>query len=174
MIKMALYLIRHALPSPAQYDNRPPGPGLGKVGQLQAEWLAKQLGNEGIRRIYASDFLRTVETAKIIVEATKIPEIQFDVRLRERQAEEESHESLVARVGAWWADEYPEIRQEVTGVVAHGGSLNMVLELLDRGYAGFYYPYCDSYEVRTPIAGYWKIAFNPIEAQLYTCPIALP
>lgn len=171
MNNYSLFLIRHALPSDAYYDNRPPGPGLGATGQMQAEWLGNQLKAEGIYQLFVSDFRRTLETAGIISQLVGGLPIHADIRLRERQAEEESHESLVARVGDWWQETLPHLRLANSAVVAHGGSLNMLLAQLDADFQRFHYPYCDPYLVRTPIAGYWKISLKPLSAQLFPCPI---
>ncbi len=168
---MILYLIRHALPGLKDYDNRFPGPGLGNLGRLQGKWIQQQFSAKRVDIIWASDFVRTLETATFL--KSQFPQATFrpDRRLRERQANEESHESLVARVSEWFHEDFQTVSQEGAVVVAHGGSINMILNLLDSGYLHFEYPFLDQYEVRTPIAGIWTINLQNQQAELLQCPI---
>lgn len=167
---MIMYLVRHALPGVIPYDNHFPGTGLGDMGKRQAQWISGFLENEKIECVWASDFTRTIETAAVI--CTRFPnlELSYDVRLRERNPEVETHESLVARVSDWYQSTIEKLVQERTMVVAHGGSINMILNCIDPGFQEFDYPHIDKYDVRTPIAGIWKVDIHARTAELTQCP----
>jgi broad specificity phosphatase PhoE len=168
---MRLYLIRHAQPAPEVYDNRYPGPGLGELGRKQSEWIAAKVAPEGIATIFCSDFERTLQTASELERRSGIAPIYPAPELRERQAEEESHESLKNRVHKWMEDHLEFLKSFPCAIVAHGGSLNMILEFLDPFGDRFQSPYCDPYGVKTPIAGFWKIDLKFRKATLSQCPI---
>ncbi|MCB9230366.1 MAG: histidine phosphatase family protein [Bacteroidia bacterium] len=167
---MKLYLVRHALPGQQGYDNRFPGPGLGSLGRKQAAWIGEFLSNKELTSIWSSDFIRTMETAKEIQLHFPHLQIRKDKRLRERQAEEETHESLARRVKEWCLENLEQINSQSVAVVGHGGSLNMILNFLDPGYQKFNYPYINEFQVRTPIAGIWEIDLHRDSAKLNTCP----
>lgn len=52
---------------------RPYDPGLSVDGLIQAQRLGERLAGSGIREIYASPFLRTVQTANAVAEALDLP-----------------------------------------------------------------------------------------------------
>lgn len=167
---MKLFLIRHALPAPTSYDNRPPGPGLGEKGIRQAEWISQFIGSYLPARIASSDFTRCMETAQILIASSQESSLEIDIRWRERQAEEESHASLLARISDW-RESLNGKTKPVQIVVAHGGSINAMLELLDPNCTQFSYPYRDQWGIFTPIASIWEINTERNQAQLHPCPI---
>lgn len=65
-------------PAPKK-DSKPP---LTKEGERQIKKVAKELKDKGVDLIFASDTLRTKQTAKIVAKELKIP-IFFDKRLRD-------------------------------------------------------------------------------------------
>lgn len=52
---------------------RPNDPGLSEDGIIQAQRLGRRMAEEGIGRIFASPFLRTVQTAHYVAEAAGAP-----------------------------------------------------------------------------------------------------
>lgn len=168
---MNLYLVRHALPGIKGYDNRWPGPGLGPVGKLQAQWIESQFVNKRFNALWASDFIRTIETAEYVRKTNPRISLKTDLRLRERQAGGESHNSLVTRVHNWMEEKLEDLKARPTCIVAHGGSLNMILEYLDPTENNFSYPHLSSHGVKTPIGGIWEINLLTFQALLIQCPI---
>jgi broad specificity phosphatase PhoE len=83
---------------------------LNDAGLRQAEALAAHLAGLGLDALYSSDLIRTMQTARIVAEATGL-EIQPDARLREidlgmwqgyTREEIEAYDG--ERFAAWWAD----------------------------------------------------------------------
>lgn len=167
---MKLYLIRHALPAIASYDNRPPGPGLGELGMRQAQWIQEFIAPLLPLQVYSSDFTRSLDTARTALGPKFKDCLNIDGRWRERQAEEESHASLLDRVSNWWEECHSKNNTDQI-VVAHGGSINAMLEILDPTSRIFHYPYRDQWGIYTPIAGIWEIDISDHQAQLHPCPI---
>lgn len=67
---MRLYIVRHGethLNKEFRFIGRT-DPALSQTGELQAMEVAARLANAGIQAVYASDLLRTVQTATIIAE----------------------------------------------------------------------------------------------------------
>jgi len=70
-----ILLVRHAqsannsLPEEARVCD----PGLTPLGYRQAEALAEQLSSYSIRSLYCSPFLRSLETARMVAQATGLP-----------------------------------------------------------------------------------------------------
>jgi len=62
-----------------------PDPELTPTGRRQAEAAASELAARGVRRLVASPYTRTLQTAAIIAEALGLP-IAIDPRVRERAA----------------------------------------------------------------------------------------
>lgn len=62
-----------------------PDPSLTAIGQQQAAEAAVALAQAGVRRLVASPYLRTLQTASIIAERLGLP-IEIDARVRERAA----------------------------------------------------------------------------------------
>lgn len=62
-----------------------PDPALTDEGRRQAEALAETLRGEGVRRLLASPYTRTLETASIIAETLEIP-LTVEVAVREHAA----------------------------------------------------------------------------------------
>lgn len=60
-------------------------PALTDVGRAQAEAAARRLASEDVRRLIASPYTRTLETAEIIARTLRIP-VSVDARVRERSA----------------------------------------------------------------------------------------
>lgn len=58
--------------------------GLSSLGQQQVDRAVRSAGFPGNLRIYASDFLRTRETAERVRESLGCPPVTLDERLRER------------------------------------------------------------------------------------------
>nr|AID57594.1 putative phosphohistidine phosphatase [uncultured bacterium] len=59
----AIFLVRHAEKTTEKND-----PGLTEAGKARAEALADRLEDEGITRIYSSDYIRTRDTAAPLAE----------------------------------------------------------------------------------------------------------
>lgn len=155
-----LYLIRHAQPATTGYNNLPPGPDLGLLGQQQAEWIADTLQDRGIQQIWASDFPRVLQTLAPL--HTRLPALPLHTTsaLWEREASLESHESLVQRVRDWFIPRLPEFRAQTTAIFSHCGPLNMLLEYLDPEQTMLAYPYRNEFGCLTPCAGIWELHFR--------------
>lgn len=169
-----LYLIRHAQPGPAAYDNLPPGPGLGTLGQQQADWIADQLADQGIQQLWASDFTRTLETlAPLHARLPHLP-LHTTPALRERAPDRESHDSLVQRVRDWFMPRLSEFQARPTAIFSHCGPINMLLDCLDPGQTRLTYPFRNEFGCLTPCAGMWVIRFadTGIQGKLQTSPVA--
>jgi isoleucyl-tRNA synthetase len=63
-------------------------------GRNQVEELAKKLKKEKIDEVFASDFMRTKETAEILQSALGLKKIHFDKRLRENNAGDFNGQSI--------------------------------------------------------------------------------
>ncbi|ODM92442.1 Fructose-2,6-bisphosphatase TIGAR [Orchesella cincta] len=88
-VTLTLYVVRHGecQGNVAQALLEPFSDPLTDVGRAQAELLGKCLQDVEFTRAYASDYPRTFETAKIILEqskATKVKTIKPEKRIRER------------------------------------------------------------------------------------------
>jgi 2,3-bisphosphoglycerate-dependent phosphoglycerate mutase len=80
---MELLLIRHALPERVETaDGSPADPPLSATGRTQAERMARWLGGEKIRAIYASPMRRARETADALARAVDVT-IEIDPGLVE-------------------------------------------------------------------------------------------
>lgn len=87
MNEQRLWLVRHA-ESTWNAVGRWQGqadPPLSARGREQAEALARELRDEGLEVLVASDLTRTSETARIVGQILRV-ELRFDVRLREIDA----------------------------------------------------------------------------------------
>ena len=168
-----LYLIRHAQPATTGYDNLPPGPDLGPLGQQQSAWIADTLQDRGIRQIWASDFPRVLQTlAPLRARLPALP-LHTTPALWEREASVEAHESLVQRVRDWFLPRLPEFQTQTTAVFSHCGPINMLLECLDPQQTQLAYPFHNEFGCWTPCAGIWELHFTAtgIRGQLHPCPI---
>ena len=165
---MTLYLIRHARPHVAGYDNRYPGPDLGEEGHHQAQWIASILQSKGIQQIHTSNYPRVLQTLQPLLLYLPETQIHTTEALWEREPSIESHESLVQRVHAWLRVEIPAIQATTTAIFAHCGPINMILEYLDPRKTQFQYPYTSPHGCHTPCAGIWEIQFteNGIQGHL--------
>ena len=77
-----IYLVRHGVCEDSHTMLGQSDPPLTEEGLAQAEWLAKGLGQRGVKRIVASPLQRAVRTAQAIADKTGI-EIEINTRLRE-------------------------------------------------------------------------------------------
>lgn len=107
---MRLLLIRHGQ-TPGnvlgQLDTAHPGPGLTKLGELQAGALARSLANEQIRHLYASTLIRTQITARPLA-TTRGLDVEILAGLREIEAgslekrtDHESHLRYFGTIAGW-------------------------------------------------------------------------
>jgi 2,3-bisphosphoglycerate-dependent phosphoglycerate mutase len=168
-----LYLIRHGMPAIADYDNRHPGPGLGELGKAQAIWIAQQLRSLGIAQAFASDFTRVLETMEPFMASQGSLKPTTAIALRERDPKVEPHESLVARVQNWWAENEALILAKNTAIFSHCGPLNRILNILDPEETSFQYPFTSPHGCHTDIAGIWRLERNEGQwsGELIPCPL---
>ena len=73
-----IYLVRHAEKGVSESD--PGNPPLSQCGELRAENLALILNEIHIYRIYSTNYIRTIETAKPISESKSIEIENYDPR----------------------------------------------------------------------------------------------
>jgi len=84
-----MILVRHAESewnrhfSRTRVDPGIPDPGLTETGRLQAEHLIEQLAAEGVMRLLASPYRRSLETATIVARALGLP-VAIEPLVRER------------------------------------------------------------------------------------------
>lgn len=156
---MNLYLIRHGQPELAEYAGFP-GPKLGTLGQMQAEEIGRILKSKKIKQVHTSDYSRTIETAKPFLKNCSSIDYSEVIKLREREKEIESHESLVVRVQSWFAENIDTITNQDTAIFGHCGSINMILIYLDSDLTLMKYPYVDNYKCLTPLGGIWQLNFE--------------
>lgn len=105
----AMILLRHgqsefnAVYSVTRVDPGIPDPTLTELGRAQAREAAAKLADQGLIRIIASPYIRTLETARIAAETLRLP-IVIEPLVRERAA---FHCDIGTRVGPLKA-RYPE------------------------------------------------------------------
>lgn len=107
---MKLLLIRHGQ-TPGnvlgQLDTAHPGPGLTKLGERQAEALARSLANEPIDALYASTLVRTQITAAPLGRMHSLDvEVldglhEIEAGSLEKQTDHESHKRYMGTVFSW-------------------------------------------------------------------------
>lgn len=156
-IDMKLYLVRHAIPRTKNYSNVFPGPGLGKRGKIEAQWIANQFRAVRLDQILASSFPRVVQTIKPLLELKPDLPIRFSQAIWEREPSLESHESLFCRVNDWFTEEIPSIHLNTTAIFSHCGPINMILEILDPLKQKLTYPFVSQHGCYTPCAGIWDL-----------------
>lgn len=86
MAKFNLYIMRHGHSISnitGSISCKLPGLGLSKNGKEQVKQAAKYFKDKNIGKVYASAFIRTIETAKIICSSLGINDISIDDRVRE-------------------------------------------------------------------------------------------
>jgi 2,3-bisphosphoglycerate-dependent phosphoglycerate mutase len=89
---------------------------------------------------------------------------KYEISLREREKEIESHESLVKRVHKWYDQNEEYILSKTTAIFSHCGPINMILEYLDPEKTIFAYPYTCQFGCHTPLGSIWEISIIPINA----------
>ncbi len=156
---MKLYLIRHGQPEIVEYSGFP-GPNLSLHGHRQAITISEILCNKEIEIALSSDYTRSIETANPFLDSN--PRIQFlrTIELREREKENESHESLKDRVQTWFKDNVGIITNTNSAIFGHCGSLNMILFHIDPNQIIMEYPFEDKFKCLTPIGGIWELEFK--------------
>lgn len=108
-----------------------PDPGLTEIGRRQAAEAAGALASQGVQRLVASPYLRTLQTASIIADHLGL-EIEIDARVRERAAFHcdigSPPRQLAERFPAlrfdhledpWWHDHLALGRAETEGELEH-------------------------------------------------------
>jgi broad specificity phosphatase PhoE len=165
---MRLYLVRHGRIDASEerfWGQR--DISLSEVGRAQARRLGERLHGEAISAVYASDLVRAAETAALaaVMPATLCPELremdfgQFsglsytEIKTRFPEAAPllmtpppgwcfpggESLEEVAGRLASWI--EKIKVRRETALVVAHGGSLKVLLCLLLELELGHWWQY---------------------------------
>lgn len=97
---------------------------LDEEGFSQARLLAARLAGERWDALYASDLLRARQTADCVLEKLPLPEIRFDIRLREMNrghAQGTTEAERIARWGADWRSAAPGVETDAQGA-ERGGS----------------------------------------------------
>jgi 2,3-bisphosphoglycerate-dependent phosphoglycerate mutase len=156
---MKLYLIRHGQPEIAEYAGFP-GPKLSLYGKRQAKTICEILKKKEIEIVFTSDYIRVIETVNPFL--TTMPTLKFieAIEIREREKDFESHESLVDRVQTWFENKVNFISTNNVAIFGHCGSLNMILNYLDKDLSIIEYPFEDKFKCLTPIGGIWELTFN--------------
>jgi broad specificity phosphatase PhoE len=156
---MKLYLIRHGQPEIDLYAGFP-GPKLGLVGKQQAKQICSILQSKNINRLFASDYIRVIETLEPLLFAAPMMQHSSAIELREREKEHESHESLVFRVQSWFTNNIHALTCDNTAIFSHCGPINMILSYLDPERVLIKYPFEDQYKCLTPTGGLWELEFD--------------
>jgi broad specificity phosphatase PhoE len=100
-MKTNLIILRHAEFDKSPDMNTHPGPRLNQTGKRQSEKLAAYLSCQSITCVFTSDFTRCIETG-IPLSALKRIGMEHVKALRERNPEQETHQSLNDRVKKWF------------------------------------------------------------------------
>lgn len=96
---MRLIIVRHG-ETDRNINDRLPGHHditLNATGKSQVQFVAKRLANEGVDRIYTSDFMRAKETAVAIAAYHPTTPIIIDPELRERNSGVFAHRPVVEK-----------------------------------------------------------------------------
>lgn len=122
-----IYLIRHA-----EATGQSPESPLTPAGQVKAQILAVMLANSGIKRILASPFLRTRQTALPLAQHLGLP-VETDDRLVERILSENASPDWLKMLEASFAN--PDLRFPggETSREARARAVAVVTEVLECG-----------------------------------------
>lgn len=149
-----IYLIRHAMPEypyTGRYDI-PPGPALSFQGREQAHQTGYFLADKGIRRLFHSPLLRTIETATIIAQYLHLPLELADELAEWRQGE--TPPIVRERMAAFWQQQLQDSLAPI-GLVSHGGPIEQLLRHISRDQLELNgYRYWGG--TTTPPAGVWS------------------
>lgn len=110
---MRLILIRHGqTPSNVRglLDTAAPGPGLTELGWEQAAAVPEVLAGEQVDVVFASNLIRTQQTAHPLVTQRELPVVirpgirEIEAGHLEMQGDPQSVESYMVTIGQWWHD----------------------------------------------------------------------
>jgi broad specificity phosphatase PhoE len=125
-------IARHATPDWSRRDipyDVPPGPPLTAQGEAEAEALGAFLGEQGVRKIYASPLVRTLKTAEL---AARVAGASVAVAHEIAEWRRDENEALVLeRVRSFWLRAVAESRTRgPVALVTHGGCVLAMLNWL--------------------------------------------
>jgi broad specificity phosphatase PhoE len=158
-MKTNLIILRHAEFDKSPDMNTYPGPCLNHTGRRQSEELATYLSSQTLTRVFTSDFKRCIETG-VPLSALKRIGMEHVKALRERNPEQETHQSLNDRVKKWFVHEKNILLKTNTLIISHCGPINMMLEEIHDTELPLTYTYTDEYLCHTPKSGIWNFECN--------------
>ncbi len=153
-MKTNLIILRHSEFDKSRDMNVYPGPGLNQTGRLQSDILAAYFSDQHINHLFTSDFTRCIETG-IPLSVLKRIRMEHVIALRERDPEQETHQSLNDRVKKWFVHEKNILLKSNTLIISHCGPINMLLDEIHNNELPITYTYSDEYLCHTPKSGIW-------------------
>jgi broad specificity phosphatase PhoE len=158
---MKIYLARHATPDLSreylEYDVMP-GPALTEQGEAEALLMGEFLRSEKIKKIYASPFKRTQQTARLVAGVIRVPVVTQPELSEWRH--DETEQDVHAHLDVWF--EHICRESALSGpvcLVSHGGPLGVMLTNLGMPRA-VVKSYCLKFggKQAAPHAGIWQAA----------------
>jgi broad specificity phosphatase PhoE len=116
-----VFLVRHAEKADAPRENPP----LSDAGKLRSRALARLLKESGIKAIYTSQFLRTMQTAEPLAEQLGIKATALSISISQSNPREVSEQSVREIV-----NKIQERAGEAALVVGHSNSIPAVIRML--------------------------------------------
>ena len=116
-----VFLVRHAEKADAPRENPP----LNEAGKLRSRALARLLKESGIKAIYTSQFLRTMQTAEPLAEQLGLKAAALPISSSQSNPREVSEQSVREMV-----NKIHERAGEAVLVIGHSNSIPAVIKML--------------------------------------------